>query len=53
MALDAFCIRCLGNTVDHHDMEGVVCHGVPTGYAGALSADRLTVAATDLDDEEE
>jgi hypothetical protein len=62
MALDAFCIRCLGDAMDHHDMEGadalalalgVVCHGVPTDCDGALSADRLTVAATDLDDEDD
>jgi hypothetical protein len=48
--------------VDHHDVEGtdalalslgVVGHGVPTGCAGALSADRLTVAAADLDGEDD
>jgi hypothetical protein len=53
MALDAFCIRCLGDVVDHHNVEGAVCHDVPTGCAGALSADRLTVAAADLDGEDD
>jgi hypothetical protein len=56
MALDAFWIRCLCDTADHHDVEGadalslgVVGHGVPTGCAGALSMDHLAVAAADLD----
>jgi hypothetical protein len=62
IALDAFCIRCLSDAVDHHDMEGadalalsmgVVSHGVPTGCVGALLADRLTMAATDLDGEDD
>jgi hypothetical protein len=48
--------------VDHHDVEGtdalalslgVVGHGVPTGCAGALSVDRLTVAVADLDGEDD
>jgi hypothetical protein len=48
MTLDAFCIRCLGDAVDHHNVEGadalalslgVVGHGVPTSCAGALSTD--------------
>jgi hypothetical protein len=62
IALDAFCIRCLSNTVDHHDVEGVdalalslsvVGHGVPTDCARALSVDRLTVAAVNLDGEDD
>jgi hypothetical protein len=62
IALDAFCIRCLSDAVDHHDVEGadalalslgMVGHGVPTGCAGALLADRLTMVAADLDGEDD
>jgi hypothetical protein len=61
MALDAFCIRCLGDAVNHHDVEGtdalalslgVVGHSVPIACARALLMDHLIVPAVDLDGED-
>jgi hypothetical protein len=58
--LDAFCISCLGDTADHRVVEdaaaagalalslGVIGRSPLSACAGALSADRLAVAAVAL-----